>query len=181
MKKVRKIYVKRNYREKKPPLVFTFVRNTCSCMLKNISVYATPKIHLADLIVNNNKTEELYNIHLHGTPTDTINYEVAMAALLDLIDDQANYVDDIADGDLATIILSGFDNTSSDYNYHKSDEVYSNSARREIKVVLTATEHATGYVWQYHDMVSKEDNMWILADCTRKAFYTYKGLTSNTL
>ena len=178
MPKFKNVFAKRNYRGKKPPVVFSFARNVGAYLLKNAITFIKPTVLLIDLTAKINKTEVLYNIHLHGTPVDTMNFDAAMADLFDSLDLEAEYVDEVAQGDGTIVVLSGFDSTTTSYTRRKKDEVYTNSAKGEVTSVLTATPEATGYCWQYHYADSVDVNLWILANCTRKAFFTYTGLTS---
>jgi len=179
MKKVRKSYAKKNWRGMKAPQVFTYSKRVASNMKKNVIVFTDPKVEYPDQILHVNTAEELYNIHIHGTPQDTVNYEAAMEIVYDDLDLQADYVDIVADGNPDIIFLSGFDSTKIDYKLYKKEVVYTTSGKGKIKVVLKAIEEATGYCWQYQYADSK-DGYWILADCTRRAEFTYTGLNSYT-
>ena len=171
---------KRNYREKRPDALFTFVQNTLTEMALFPLLFPNPKVALAVLLIALNKTIGSFNKHLKGGPLDTAVYEKDLENLLTLVDDQADYVDDIADGDVAIILESGFDAVVPDRKTHKSDETYTQGVSGQVKAVLKKINGATNYLWQYCEFNQSGEQVWILADCTRYAKYNYNGLTPGT-
>ncbi len=168
---------KRNFRSKKPPVVFALVQNILTEMALYPLIFATPKVTLAVLLAQLSKTIVSYNKHIHGGQLESDTFEIDYEALLQMLFDQADYVDDIADGRKSVILQSGFEAVVDDRTTHKNDESYTQGISGQVKAVLKARNGATGYVWQYCVYPTTGDPVWILADVTKYAKFDYTGLT----
>ncbi len=180
MAAIKRSRTKTNFRKKRPPQTFTFVQNVLTEMALYPLVFTTPKVTLALFLAQLNKTITSYNKHIHGSELETDTFEVDYEALMQMLYDQADYVDDIADGRRAVILQSGFEAVTDDRTTHKNDESYKQGVSGQVKAVLKARNGATGYVWQYCVYDALGEQVWILADVTKYAKYNFNGLIAGT-
>ena len=173
--------VKRNFREVKSPVLFVNVQNVITQMTLFILVFANPKVPLDKLQNQLTKVILLYNIHLHGDMADTANFLKELEDLILMLYDQADYVDQEANGDLAIVLQSGFSATVSGRTSHKNDETYTQGKSGEVDLVLKARNGASGYCFEYCVYDPSGVEVWIMANCTKKAKFTYTGLTPLTV
>ena len=117
---------------------------------------------------------------MHGIDLDTIEFEADLEELYVLIYDQADYVNEIADGDRTIILKAGFEVVTNEKSSNKNDESYTQGVSGQVKAVLKARNGASGYVWQYCVYDPAGEPVWILADVTRYAKFNYNGLTPGT-
>jgi len=176
MKKTPKSRVRHNYRKKKTPALLTFAKKVCTDMQLYPDTFVNPKVPFDDILSSTDKTTISYNNHLHSWGLTTVIYKKDLEALLTLLDAQAKYVDSIAKGDVTIILDSGFDAVVYHNKIIKHDSKYTQGASGEIINVLRKIKGAYCYAFQYCLFVDGEEPIWILADVTKKAKYTYKGL-----
>ena len=181
MAKTKRSKTKRNFRSMRPPVLFTFVQNILTEMAANPADFPNPKVALALLLTALNKAIASYNKHLSNKGLGTTTFETDYENLIQMLFDQADYVDDIADGDLATILLSGFKAVGGGGGgQHKKDESYTQGVSGTVHAVIRKRAGATGYLWQYCIYDPSGEPVWIIAECTRYAKHSYIGLIPGT-
>ena len=96
-----------NWSVKKQLGMITLATNIVTVMGKNIATYALPDVPLTVLTTAAKRLQDAYNARKNGADAK-LEYTNAAVALDALLHTQASYVDYIAKGDEAKILLSGF-------------------------------------------------------------------------
>jgi hypothetical protein len=163
-KAMKKIKVVSDYHRFSIPKFIEFIRNTVTMMTNNPKL-ANPDVSLADMTTAVDNLEVRYNAAVVGGPPQTALLHTAYDTALNLVDQQANYVNRTAKGDASVILGGGF---------HISKQpgpairpvfwAITGNEPGEALVGCKAMPKSRAYVWQY--CVSDEvpaDDAWKFA------------------
>ena len=171
---MRRVKVIINYAVLSVLQLIELARNTAAKMLANAAVFVTPDVLYAAILTAATTLETKYNAAQGGGKQQTAEMYQAQKALLELLRQQALYVERIANGNESIILSSGFE-TSRQPVYTAQPDFEASNGEHSGEVLLKhkAVQGAKSWVWQY----STDGIEWTHSGISTQTSYLVTGLT----
>ena len=174
---MRRIKVIINYNHLSVLELIELARNSAIKMAANATVFVTPDVLYAAINTAATLLETKYNAAQGGGKQQTSEMNQAQKALLELLRQQALYVERIANGNESIILSSGFE-TSRQPVYTAQPDFEASNGEHSGEVLLKhkAVQGAKSWVWQY----STDGIEWTHSGISTQTSYLVTGLTPIT-
>jgi len=171
---MRRIKVIINYSHLSVLELIELARNSAIKMAANATVFVTPDVLYAAINTAATLLETKYNAAQGGGKQQTSEMNQAQKALLELLRQQALYVERIANGNESIILSSGFE-TSRQPVYTAQPDFEASNGEHSGEVLLKhkAVQGAKSWVWQY----STDGIEWTHSGISTQTSYLVTGLT----
>jgi len=165
-------------------LKITFYRNVIKQLKANVDLFVNPDSNLVDATTVVDNLEKAYEEVLQtGGHFNTVTMHKVEAGADKIFRVLAHYVDRIADGDAAKILLGGYDPSNQPSIFQKALlNVLDGPNSGSVTLVAKAVDRAGSYIWQWVEKANAGDpKAWINAGFSTQATFTITGLTPGTI
>jgi hypothetical protein len=177
---MRKLKVKYSFTRLSPGELVEFSRSSIQKMTGN-PYFTNPEVPLTEIGQVTDELENNYKISRKGGGRAAAAHtQSSRQALIKLHRKQANYINNIADGDEFIILSSGYEPTKVPAPaIHPVFNAINGSSPGQVILLRQAVKGATAYLWQFFKgTIPTDEKLWVFAGASSQAKCVIENLDS---